>query len=299
MISEAEERLAAILRRELGAVDVRFVRDDAAPESSESRMTCAVPGGPLVVALFDEPPAEREAKARRMEMIVASFADLLAGTGGDTSRHRHSPPARSLAGELSALTGRADALCGLVVDARSPVIWGTSDTADAPGEDTEETAGARLNRKAAQVGLRFATLISEPLVDIESTHEGRPDGDAAHGDDDDGEALTPEERAEFWRRVLLVRNALGAVRALPHVANLHKGEHLHESVRTPELSYVVRSFATIYMLLLVFDRPFDELRAERSVAHALPTIERLVLALPPSEPTPPMAGVGVVRMRRR
>ena len=62
---------------------------------------------------------------------------------------------------------------------------------------------------------------------------------------------------------------------------------------------MVRSFATIYMLVVVFDRPFDELRAERSVTHALPTIERLVLALPPMDPDPPVAGAGVMRMRRR
>ena len=39
--------------------------------------------------------------------------------------------------------------------------------------------------------------------------------------------------------------------------------------------------------------------AERGIAHTLPTIERLVLALPPHEPTPPMAGQGVMRIRRR
>jgi len=297
MISDAESRLAAILRRELGADDVRFVRGDEPQGNSELVIACELPGASRVVAHFQEPPADRQAKTRRMEMIVDSFADLFAGSPTDPSRHKHASPARSLAGELSALAGRADALCALVVDARSPVIWGTSDTSEgSEDDDTEETSGARLNRKAAHAGLRFATLISEPLVDTEGTHEDEGDAD---GEDHASQVLTPEERAEFWRRVLLVRNALGAVRALPHVANLHKGEHLHESVRAPELSYVVRSFATIYMLLLVFDRPFDELRAERSIAHALPTIERLVLALPPSEPTPPMAGVGVIRMRRR
>jgi hypothetical protein len=190
-----------------------------------------------------------------------------------------------------------------VVDAASPVIWGASDIYGAHDGDTEETDSARLYRRAEREGLHFDELVSDPVLD--------PD---AHGqsDDADDEAvdsrmepgpdltrLTAEERAELWRRVILVRNALSAVRALPHVINLHKGEHLHESVRAPELSYVVRSFATIYMLLLVFDRPFDELRAERSIAHALPTIERLVLALPPRDPEPPMAGVGVMRVRRR
>lgn len=296
MISEAEGRLAAILRRELGATDVRFLRSDEPSGPSDTVLACPVPHGPLVVAHFEEPPADREAKARRMEMMVASFADLLASGPSDAARHhRHASPARSLAGELSALVGRAGALTALVVDARSPVIWGASDIYDSVEEGAEETDTARLIRKAAHDGLRFTALVSEPVVETE--HDDHGDGSGA--ENDSGEGLSPDERAELWRRVLLVRNALAAVRALPHVANLHKGEHLHESVRAEELSYVVRSFATIYMLVLVFEAPFDELRAERSVAHALPTIERLVLALPPTEPTPPMAGVGVMRMRRR
>jgi hypothetical protein len=298
MNADAEGRLAAILCRELGAASVRFSRPEEAPEPSDRLLLCPIGDGPTVIATFDEPPADREAKERRMEMIVASFADLLAAAPGDA--HRHKAPARSLGGELSALAGRAGALAALVVDARSPVIWGASDLLEGHDDEADETETTRLYRKAAAAGLHFKALVSEPVLDIEGDSSSRDlelsgEGPVAHDEDE----LSPEERAEFWRRVLVVRNALAAVRALPHVVNLHKGEHLHETVRAPELSYVVKSFATIYMLLLVFERPFDELRAERSVAHALPTIQRLVLALPPTEPTPPTAGVGVVRLRRR
>src|SRR3954468_21327219 len=118
MISDAEIRLAAILRRELGAVDVRFLRSGEPSAPSETVLECPVPDGPVVVAQFEEPPADREAKARRMEMMVASFADLLVAAPSDAARHRHASPARSLAGELSALAGRAGALSVLVVDAR-------------------------------------------------------------------------------------------------------------------------------------------------------------------------------------
>jgi hypothetical protein len=51
---------------------------------------------------------------------------------------------------------------------------------------------------------------------------------------------------------------------------------------------------------VVYAEPFDELRAERAVADALPRIERLVLALPPQEPPPaPIAGVVAIRRGRR
>src|SRR5262249_54833105 len=146
MISDAEGRLAASLRRELGAVDVRFLRSGEPSGPPETALACPVPDGPVVVADFEEPPADREAKARRMEMIVASFADLLAAAPTDAARHhRHASPARSLAGELTALAGRAGALSVLVVDARSPVIWGASDSGDVAEEGAEETGGARLN----------------------------------------------------------------------------------------------------------------------------------------------------------
>lgn len=293
MISEAHGRLAAILRRELGAADVQIVHADDAPAPSGTTLVCAATAVLSVVVTFAEAPEDHEAKARRMEMIVASFADLL-GTGADVSKHRSASPERSLTGELGALAGRAGALCALVVDAASPVVWGASDVSGVHEPLVEDTYGARLYHKAALAGLHFDELISAPVLDPDA-HSAEPE----QAEGDEPESLSGDERAELWRRVLLVRNALSAVRALPHVATLHKGDHLHESVRSPELSYVVRSFATIYMLLLVFERPFDELRAERSVSHALPTIERLVLALPPREPEPPMAGVGVVRLRRR
>lgn len=306
MISDAEARLSAILKRELGAASVTFSHNGEAPLASLLTLHGTSSNGAVVVVHFDEPPADREAKSRRLEMIVDSFADLFTPVPGEV-RHRSQAPARSLAGELTALTGRAGALCALVVDARSPVIWGASDVYDSSeieADPAEETAGARLYRKAAHAGLRFTTLVSEPVLET----EGTPDSDDEISADIDlstsevasaGGELTAEERAELWRRVLLVRNALSAVRALPQVVSLHKGEHLHESVRAPEMSYVVRSFATIYMLVVVFEGPFDELRAERAVTHALPTIERLVLALPPLDPDPPVAGAGVIRLRRR
>lgn len=304
MISESEGRLAAILRRELGAASVTFARPDEPPVPSLTQVACQIPDGPWVITHFDEPPTDREAKSRRLEMIVASFADLLTTPEGESPRHKHPAPARSLAGELTALAGRAGALSALVVDARSPVIWGASDVFEQTDDAAEETSTVHLYRKAAHAGLRFTQLVSEPVLDTEGSPEESDDLDAPRATTSEIEAagaavLTPEERVELWRRVIPVRNALAAVRALPQVVHLHRGEHLHESVRAPELSYVVRSFATIYMLLLVFERPFDELRAERSIAHTLPTIERLVLALPPHEPMPPMAGQGAMRIRRR
>jgi hypothetical protein len=87
------------------------------------------------------------------------------------------------------------------------------------------------------------------------------------------------------------------VRALPAMAALPKGGSLAHHDREAGVPYVARSFATIYVLVLVFDAPFDELRAERALQARLDTLARLVLALPPLEPEP-VAGVKAMRKRR-
>lgn len=84
---------------------------------------------------------------------------------------------------------------------------------------------------------------------------------------------------------------------MPTVARLHKGGHLHATVREEDFGFIARSFATIYVVL-VFEGRFDELRAERGATQALPVIERLVLALPPIEPDPPVGTAAAVRRRR-
>ncbi len=94
------------------------------------------------------------------------------------------------------------------------------------------------------------------------------------------------------------RRALHTVRSLPDLAALRKGRHVRHVERAGEVPLVAHSFAGIYLLVLVFDARFDELRAERAILDALPRIERLVLALPPLDPAP-YAGVAALRRPRR
>jgi hypothetical protein len=94
------------------------------------------------------------------------------------------------------------------------------------------------------------------------------------------------------------RRAVLAARALPDIAALRKGKHVRSVARDAEVPFVAHSFASIYLLVVVYDKPFDELRAERAIVDSLPRIERLVLALPPLDPPPPFEGAGAVAMRR-
>ena len=84
---------------------------------------------------------------------------------------------------------------------------------------------------------------------------------------------------------------------MTELAALRKGKHVRSVARDAEVPFVAHSFAGIYLLVLVFAAPFDELRAERAVVEWLPRIERLVLALPPLDPAPKDGG-GVVAIRR-
>jgi hypothetical protein len=93
------------------------------------------------------------------------------------------------------------------------------------------------------------------------------------------------------------RRALQAVRARPDLAALRKGKHVRHVEPAGDAPLVAHSFAGIYLLVVVFDGPFDELRAERAVLEALGRVERLVLALPPLDPSP-FEGGGVMAMRR-
>lgn len=139
-----------------------------------------------------------------------------------------------------------------------------------------------------------------------------------HLDDEDGDARTLEDvlaavpeadrearaplaaRArDAWARSVLTRRAIAEVRELPEAEALNRGAQIRHTAASPDLGYVARSFSSIYLLILVFPGPFDELLAKRALAHAMPTVERLVAALPPLEPPPHVGGVAALRAGRR
>ena len=81
--------------------------------------------------------------------------------------------------------------------------------------------------------------------------------------------------------------ALLAVRAMPEIAALRKGKHVRCVQGGGGAPLVAHSFAGIYLLVLVFDAPFDELRAERAILDALPRVERWFSPFPRTTPIRP------------
>src|SRR5580692_2124213 len=126
------DELLAIVARDLGASAVRIAPAEE-PVQAGAVLSCALPDGRRVVAAFGEAPPDVEARRRRLEMLVSAFTDTLAPSERGKPRAQAS---RTLKEELDALVQRAGAVEAVVIDAHSPVVWGS-----ASGE-VEQPAGA-------------------------------------------------------------------------------------------------------------------------------------------------------------
>lgn len=261
------ERVVLLARRELGAESVEVGPAAEVAADDPKVMTITLADGRRVVVRFAEPVESKDAVQRRLEMLVSTFSEIMEAPPDSKGDVPRPSVAEALDEELRALAARAMAKDAAVIDAQSPVIWGAT------------SGGARRDPRGQEDELRL--LSRRELIDeIERS---------APANEDAGE--TPPSATE---------RVVDAVRALPQVASLRRGAHLHHLGREGDVGYLARSFAGIYVLVLLFEGGFDELRAERAVTDSLRRIERLVLALPPFDPSPaPVAGVISLRARRR
>jgi hypothetical protein len=249
------ERLIALVRRELAAEDVRVVEvDEPIPEGA---LASILANGKRVIVILED-DTDREAKARRLEMLVESFGETFR-----SSNASRPPPAQSLHAELQGLAQRAGAIDAVVIDAQSPVVWGAAEDEDATPH----------------------LLARDNVISLDAHRHS-------------GERFSAQSQPQTPRDPPVSTRAVDAVRSLTGIPTLHRGGHLHEKHVEEGFGYLARSFAGIYVIVLVFEGPFDELRAERALTISLPIIERLVTALPPLDPTP-VAGAAAIRRRRR
>jgi MshEN domain len=362
-----------VVKRSLGAKDVRIVGEDETPSRSEQVLVCELPAGQLLSVSFEDPPANADSARRRLEMLVRAFASTLGAAGEAPSS---TPKGRALHGELTALVERAGALDAVIIDANSPVVWGSAvlelpevidEEVRAPDNviriDRQSAAAKRdelLERarelavrplEALAIDPRAMTMVPREIcekhrmiplfgggsglllamadpTDLSAIHETvlatglevepcianerligfvlawnrGPESRAgieARPTVDEDEAFAREALArrvcDRWMRHFAVRRAIQEVRAMSEMTMLHRGGHLNRSIIEPDFAVVARSFAAIYVLIVVFRGPFDELRAKHAISQALPGIESLVLALPPRDPPPSIAGAKAMR----
>lgn len=273
------ERLKALVLRELGAADVLVLSAGERPPTAENVLVVTMPDQRILVASFGGPVAERDALERRLAMLVDSFADVLAD---ERARGGRVPVSTSLREELRALAVRAQSREVLVIDVDSPVLWASAYGAAAPKASESEPGLVEMSRPQLVSG-NDTDSSTDVLGD-----EGTPEPPGVLVDDESAPAS-------------LARRAVRAVRGIGGLgAQARKGKHVRHAEQGDDLGYIAISFSGIYVLVLAFPGPFDELRAERAATDALPRIERLVLALPPLDPDPqPMGDVIAIRKRRR
>ncbi|MDB5216484.1 MAG: hypothetical protein JWO86_4411 [Myxococcaceae bacterium] len=321
-MDDVYERFLTLAQRELSADDVRLLAPGESPPAAENVVVARLADGQHVVASFASPPKDVEALKRRLAMLASTFADALAAPTSERMKSRP-PVVISLHEELKALAVRAQAHDVVVIDGDSPVVWGCASISSSPRARNEmllrdvsdrelsahdepsapaglhavpssDDSGPLQDPTAPTGVLRMAPPPAESapmLVDaVEALRDRLHDSLHDEGHDHEPGAHDEAEEPEITRR------AIGLIRALPSLDLLHKGRHLRH-VSRDESYYLVLSFSSIYLLCMVFDGDFDELRAERAAQESLPRIERLVLALPPLDPDPQPMG-GVVALRR-
>jgi len=270
------ERLVALVRRDIGADDVRVMASP--PAAVANALVAKLQDGRFLVASFVAAPPERDALSRRLDMLASSFS-----TSFDDAEapHMRLSPEAALREELRALAQRAQALDALVIDAHSPVIWGSA--IERPRRGPAQDVLAEVSQQKLCDVADLADDASSPSLFDEPP---RPESPAA-------------DRVEDARILTLSDSAAAYVRTQAVVHDVKRGKHLRDVEAASAHGHYAVSFSGIYVLVLVYDTHFDELRAERAAHEALPRIGRLVEALPPLDPEPqPMGGVIAFRRKR-
>jgi hypothetical protein len=299
------DRFLSLAQRELSADDIRLLAHGEEPPNAENVVLARLPDGRHVVASFTATPRDRDVLERRLAMLAGTFAEALATPPSEKTRARQ-PVVTSLHEELKALAQRARAHDVVVIDGDSPVVWGCASVAARPRARTDlllrDVSDRELSAKdepSSPLPLHAVPDESGPLEDP-TAPTGRlrvaPPPPESSPVLTSVSAVGDEELEEEGEEPEITQRAIAAIRRLPSLDHLHKGRHLRHASREGSF-YLVLSFSGIYLLCMVFDGEFDELRAERAAQESLPRIERLVLALPPLHPDPEPVG-GAVAMRR-
>jgi hypothetical protein len=288
---DALRRLLELTQRELSADDVRVeigLRDPAA-----GNVWCELAGGYRLVAVFDVPPGDLEQRRERLAVLAQTFAATLSSgledgpqvvTGTELAVH-------ALDEMLASLAQIVGATAAIVVDERSPMIWGSSLVPRGP-EDADVAAWLSTAATAAsRHGLDFARLLATPAtVEAELDRSGVDAENRTRISRALGRlhATGLARTATQWNELVITMRAIAAARR-------GAPDSKQSIVARDESLFVSRGFGGIYRVVLVFGAAFSELLADATLIRALPVIERHVVNLPPVDPGPGGGG-HVVRL---
>lgn len=272
-------RFLELVQREFQADDVRF---EVGVQPASEPLSHVLSSGFRIVVVGPRAPLDDDERRRRLAMLADTFAETLAVAAAEAPAPH--VPSASLANHaldetLAALARVAQSLACIVVDVRSPVIWGSSIAARG-AEDVDVAAWVSSAAMAAtRGGLDLAELLGIAAKDRDALLARLPPDDEARLHRAIGrlESLPHLDALPARRRFVLTMRAIAAARRGPADARLSASDD-------DPLGWLARGFAGIYRLVLVFDGPYSELHAEAAVIRALPVIERIVTGLPPLDP---------------
>jgi hypothetical protein len=280
-------RFLDLVLRELGCDDARFeFGGNSSPQPT--RVIAEMPGGWRVATLWTTPPIDPAAVQAKLDALVEAFSGVAEQLRIRSPRPSHLMT-RELDDALALLAEKADALRAVVIDEDSPVLWGTSEPTPGP-EDVEVAMWiGELADSAAAAGLDMVELVQ---LDEHALRERIG-------------SLEPRKLRERLLRKLPLIRQLGTHRDvdgwLAHfatcraIAAVRRAPEHHE-VMDDNLGWLARDFGGIYHVILVYGGTFSELGAARVMVRALPVIEKLVMSLPPIDPTP--IGARVLAFKR-
>ena len=268
-----------LVERELGVVRARIELSAHEPDAEEIWAPMAH-GFRVVVSA--EPTRDAADLRGRLASLIDSFSGVLAEAALPAVREAPQTAVATLEEALDLLAHRARAESAWVIDDSTPEIWGGS----LPHEGLDVEHALRLARLAA-IAERGSSTLGELVALHASTGGARPW--LADRGIDPTEAKAIERELDELPRVLPEGAILRMLRAVAAV----------RTKATPADPTLVKRFAGIYELVLVFSGPYSELHAEAAVLRALPLIERLVTSLPPRDPVATGAKVAVLRRLRR
>lgn len=286
-------RLLELVRRELEAEDAHVRlggRRDDDPCLVEAELR---PGCRLVVRL-SKAPREPEEVARRLDElaqafsgtvlhVIDSFDAMWSRSTGPSVGPSVGPLARASAGvhgqalvqTLADLRDATGAVVALVVDRQSPVVWGCSD----PELGLRDRPAARV-LAGALTSLRAQGLDPVHAAASPSLERAAKQSPGSASLELARRALAAAERSQPGgaARLAATARALVVLDESPDApARLPEGD---------EPGLASKGFGGLYVVALVFVRPFSPLRVEGVLRRALPIIERHVLELPPLDPEP-------------
>ncbi len=277
-------RLLELITRELSARDAH-IEFGGEPLEDPRLLWAPLPGGWRVVARFTEPPEDAKHRSLKLRQLAGSFFELPPQAPSPHPEGYINWMTRRLDDELCALAARTGAASAVVIDFQSPVLWGTSEPRI--GDESVEFALsiAHLAEMAERGGVKLIELCQLPVdaADTKLKDAALSEGSRATLRRELGRLQSLEPRRR--QTEIVTSRAIAKVRE-PREHDSPPSGHFREVVHENDFGYLARSFASIYVLLLVFKNTYSELHAEAALLHSLPVIERLVLALPPIEPPP-------------